>query len=789
MWNWLGIEPTSNISEIKKAYSEAAKKYHPAEHPEEFRQLRDSYKKAMEYAKGCNEGTTTSPYIEEHLARQAGPKYNNQKEEFEQREIKRNQEPGRTSDTNDKLRFDNISNAQNPLKKAEKESLSFDQIPNATNPLKMDEQKEQEKFDFEQIGKTEEEPEKPGLDFSKIDGIDRLSARQSRMLYFAGEMLLAASTKPEKYGCREIAEAIFYNWDKEPYAGEITPSFIELFIDMLGSVSGFDKQAIEVIENTLFGNKSGSEYDELRARFKASLIENPNVKRYKDKAERDDITNFLVKYTETATHSISFQYVIPEGKIKPLLKGTVYPVRNILLVVGMRHEYYFIEDLTLRVNEKTDELTITDAVNKVILKVPATHKDYQFLYSHLVEYGCKVISEESINIKTFISPLNSAGKLFVYFTSRFKMFAISLVTAFLILSIFSITINADFENIILNAIRLVVIFVSVLTCWIPVALCVISGLSSAVYLISMIFLVPVIGEMLRDIKNGDAVYERGAGVFIFKRYIVSVAGSHYQVLPIEKIMSFNLTKPESPDRQATITCNTTIGISKSFFAGLYTPAMAVYMLLEERLHAIKEQLLSPSLERKYERLKKRKIRPFLSPFLLDRNMRDTYQMAAAVIPIAIAATTFVVLDYANAGSRSYQGMLFYREAVAAVLFCLVGLISLIPIWSFRRYSSELLINIGIQCKHMPSYYNKAYGIYVLKDYFVSIDKWMLTIIPYNDIVAIGKEVIDGKSVIRIQTTDKKEYLWGNNKNVQARINAESINEILGHYVEFTKKTA
>ena len=42
MWNWLGIEPTSNISEIKKAYSEAAKKYHPAEHPEEFRQLRDS---------------------------------------------------------------------------------------------------------------------------------------------------------------------------------------------------------------------------------------------------------------------------------------------------------------------------------------------------------------------------------------------------------------------------------------------------------------------------------------------------------------------------------------------------------------------------------------------------------------------------------------------------------------------------------------------------------------------------------------------------------------------------
>ena len=79
MWDWLEIEPTSDISAIKKAYSEAAKKYHPAEHPDEFRQLRDSYKKAMEYAKGCNEGTTTSPYIEEQLAGQASPQYHKQK--------------------------------------------------------------------------------------------------------------------------------------------------------------------------------------------------------------------------------------------------------------------------------------------------------------------------------------------------------------------------------------------------------------------------------------------------------------------------------------------------------------------------------------------------------------------------------------------------------------------------------------------------------------------------------------------------------------------------------------
>ena len=211
--------------------------------------------------------------------------------------------------------------------------------------------------------------------------------------------------------------------------------------------------------------------------------------------------------------------------------------------------------------------------------------------------------------------------------------------------------------------------------------------------------------------------------------------------------------------------------------------------MDERVSAIKEQLLSPGLERKYEKLKKRKIRPFLSPFLLDRNMRDTYQMAAVVIPIAIAASVIVIYDYTSNAPGGALNTLFYRELVAAVAFCIVGILSLIPIWSFRRYSSELLINVGIQCKHMPSYYNKVYGIYVLRDYFVSIDHWMFTIIPYSDIVAIGKEVIDGKSVIRIQTTDKKEYLWGNNKSVDARINAENINAILGHYVELTKKSA
>ena len=55
IWEWLEIEPTSDVNVIKAAYAEASKKYHPAEHPEEFKRLRDSYKVAISLAKSMGE--------------------------------------------------------------------------------------------------------------------------------------------------------------------------------------------------------------------------------------------------------------------------------------------------------------------------------------------------------------------------------------------------------------------------------------------------------------------------------------------------------------------------------------------------------------------------------------------------------------------------------------------------------------------------------------------------------------------------------------------------------------
>lgn len=50
-WLTLGIEPTADLTEIKRAYVRELKKHHPEEDPEGFQLLRCAYESALEYAK------------------------------------------------------------------------------------------------------------------------------------------------------------------------------------------------------------------------------------------------------------------------------------------------------------------------------------------------------------------------------------------------------------------------------------------------------------------------------------------------------------------------------------------------------------------------------------------------------------------------------------------------------------------------------------------------------------------------------------------------------------------
>lgn len=46
-WKVLGIEPTSDKKEIKKAYARLLKQYHPEENPEEFKQIQAAYQQCL----------------------------------------------------------------------------------------------------------------------------------------------------------------------------------------------------------------------------------------------------------------------------------------------------------------------------------------------------------------------------------------------------------------------------------------------------------------------------------------------------------------------------------------------------------------------------------------------------------------------------------------------------------------------------------------------------------------------------------------------------------------------
>lgn len=65
IWEWLEIEPTGEISEIRAAYARQVKKYHPEDTPEEFEQLQKAYKSALRQARAAKRMETVPQSVQE----------------------------------------------------------------------------------------------------------------------------------------------------------------------------------------------------------------------------------------------------------------------------------------------------------------------------------------------------------------------------------------------------------------------------------------------------------------------------------------------------------------------------------------------------------------------------------------------------------------------------------------------------------------------------------------------------------------------------------------------------
>lgn len=81
IWSVLGIEPTTDIKTIKRAYASKSKEWHPEEYPTEFESLQNAYKKAIQYAKNQQYSSEPMPVMqpekepEEALQKQVSEQY------------------------------------------------------------------------------------------------------------------------------------------------------------------------------------------------------------------------------------------------------------------------------------------------------------------------------------------------------------------------------------------------------------------------------------------------------------------------------------------------------------------------------------------------------------------------------------------------------------------------------------------------------------------------------------------------------------------------------------------
>ena len=55
----LGIEPTSDKKQIKKAYAKLAARYHPEEYPEQWKEIHEAYEAAIQFASAIGEDAWT----------------------------------------------------------------------------------------------------------------------------------------------------------------------------------------------------------------------------------------------------------------------------------------------------------------------------------------------------------------------------------------------------------------------------------------------------------------------------------------------------------------------------------------------------------------------------------------------------------------------------------------------------------------------------------------------------------------------------------------------------------
>ncbi|MEE3470868.1 MAG: hypothetical protein VZR24_09400 [Butyrivibrio hungatei] len=492
IWEWLGIEPTTDVAVIKKAYSEAAKKYHPSEHPEEFKILRECYKFAIAYAENSqdnahdDEQMTTGNYFEE-------------------------------------------------VKKTSNE-INFS-------------------FDISKKNLDTEDTEKPSYDFSEVSCEVSLSDRQSRMLNFFEKIMIHIQKNPSNYGYNGLIETVMWNWDLSPYKEEITPLFIDHLIDILDKNPVLGNDTLSEIESRLFKNVSDPRLGVIYSKFR-SLYQDWYDSSNKNHVFKVDVEMWFcggVVYPKVSSNEyITFGKPVKKGKDNyfvladdVLLFGKTYSLK-----------YLFWEELSYKVNPVSDKLTIYAPDNTMLLEVKTGALEYMHFLDRLVTNKSRYIGKKVMDSSGFMSNLDKYSRTFARFTEKLKAMLVWVSFLLVGGFIFWLGLEYDALFLEKHLIIKLVWVLFVIAFGLGSILFFVMLIARSLELLEISSIVGIsikhIKEFRKDIKDGKAEYVLGNQIFLFKKYIIYSVGGNYQILSLDSIRETQCVRAIPGEKSASL---------------------------------------------------------------------------------------------------------------------------------------------------------------------------------------------------------------------------------------------
>lgn len=755
IWGWLGIEPTDDIDAIKAAYAEQAKKYHPAEHTEEFKKLRECYKEAIARA-----GRNATAKAQDEF-------YQNVRDEENYSEQKR------TNNGLDEniisLRYDRI-HAIEPEDEYESED---DEEPEDEYRSEGNEESEEE-YDFSH----------QSFDFSKITTKEKFSDRQKNMLVLAESFFYYLNGQPHTFGNPRIIATVLWNWDKYPYSECITPDFIDSLLCRLETVYGINKAGYDIIEKALFSGKNATEYDLLHNRFKSMVslkLSKNGIKKYKD-TWQINTQAVLAKCAGGTELNLSFRYFFDHGAI--MTRKNVKIIGNLLILIGKKIKYYFISDLTCVVDDKTDNITIKNAAGEIILKVESINSQYQFLLLHLLNQRVNFICNREINPVSLMTELKDIRKLFLYEISALKTLLISFVLADVFIAQFAYVASLfdgdDFFSLTFYFISIFVLLLSV----VPIVKMLESVLRVLSGMFGIIRILPRLKEFSDDIKQGKAMYTLGSEKYIMGRFLV---WNHplidtirmYKMLPFQKIEHMAAFQDPRFKLRADLAIKLTSGDMTHCRNMLFLSTSDYIQLISER----RDEYIKNSKDIELKEVSGKQYKFFIGKYL-NSKLRSTYQLAFGTVLLMPLVPFYIWYDkrFSEIYLSSYSDIAAYIEVCAmpitiavAVAFFSWGIITL---WNYYRIPLMTMVSVGNELRYCCRYYSKPYDIYVLDSYLVQ-SKWgILKVIPYSDILSLTREDKNGIIAIILEMANGKKVTLCGDRSAAKAINQREVTNIM-----------